>query len=262
MQLGGGRTVKIGVSSYTYAWNIQRGMTAGEYLDEAIRLKVDVAQVFDNLDPINLDWTELSAKAGGNGVQLNIGSLGGPEDAIACAEIAARIGSPIVRMVIGPAHATQSLHEVADDFRDAARICEESGTRLVLENHDFFQTPQQAEIINLIGHGCAAVLDTANSLSNLEGTETVVQNLGPLAICLHAKDVVAEREFHMFGFRVFGVPAGKGSVDFNALKAQLPNLQSVILEQWMPAVSNQPPLAVEKENVGPGLDYLRGVWAS
>lgn len=252
--------MKIGVSSYTYAWNIQRGMTASDLLDEAIRLNADVVQMFDNLNPQSLDWSELGPKAKDHGIELHVGNLGGPEEVLACAKIAAQIGSPIVRLVIGPAFATQSPSEIADDLRDAARFCQDNGARLVLENHDFFLTAQQAEIIPLIGHGCAAILDTANSLSNLEGTESILRNLGPMAICLHAKDVVAEREFHMFGFRVFGVAAGKGSVDFHMLKANLPNLEWVILEQWMPAVNNQPPLAVEKETAGPSLDYLRGVW--
>src|SRR5688572_20166128 len=115
-------------------------MTATELLDEAIRLKADVLQIFDNLDPINLSWAELSPKAKDHGIELHIGHLGGPDEVVECAKIAAQVGSPLVRLVVGPTHATQSPNEVAEDLRDAARICTENGTRLVLENHDFFTT--------------------------------------------------------------------------------------------------------------------------
>lgn len=254
--------MKIGIGSYAYPWSVQRGFTAENLLDEAIRLKADVLQICDNLEFASIDWAELSHRAKDHGVELQVGTIGGPGELEEAAKIGGQIGSSIVRFVIGPHYATQSPHEVADDFRDAARICMENGARLALENQDFFHTSQLAQIISLIGHGCAATLDTANSLSNLEGTESVVANLGAYAICLHAKDVVVEREFHMFGFRVFGVQAGKGSVDFRYLRDNLPQLESIVLEQWHPTANNQPPIAFETECAGPGLDYLRSIWSN
>lgn len=254
--------MKIGIGSYAYAWNIQRGMTAEELLDETIRVRANVLQVCDNLDLKQIDWKSLSQRAKDHGVELQIGNIGGPEQVIEAAEIARIIGSPIVRFVIGPACATQSVAEIADDFREPARICRENGARLAIENQDYFRARQFAEMVGMIGHDAAITLDTANSLSNLEGTECLMDHLAPQVICLHAKDVVVEREFHMFGFRVFGVQAGLGAVDFAFLKSKLIALQSVILEQWVPMANNQPPLANEREMVAPGIDYLRGVWAS
>lgn len=254
--------MKIGIGSYAYPWNVQHGFTADQLLDEAIFHKAQVLQICDNLDHSKIDWATLSSRAKDNGIELQVGHIGGPSLLVETAKIAGLIGSPIVRFVIGPQCVTQSTHEIADDFRDSARICMENGARLALENQDFFRTSQLAEIVSLIGHGCGVVLDTANSLSNLEGTECIVKNLGAYAICLHAKDVVVEREFHMFGFRVFGVPTGRGSVDFRYLHDNLPDLETIILEQWHPTANNQPPLANEKEGVGRGLDYLRGIWAS
>jgi hypothetical protein len=90
----------------------------------------------------------------------------------------------------------------------------------------------------------------------------VVQHLGPKAICLHAKDIAVEREFHMLGFRIFGVPTGRGLVDFRYLRDNLPMLESVILEQWTPPVNHQPALGPEKELVPASLEYLKGVWNS
>lgn len=254
--------MKIGIGSYTYPWNVQRGFTADQLLDETIKLKANVLQICDNLDHGAIDWKSLGARAKDHGIELQVGHIGGPSLLVETAQIAGQIGSSIVRFVIGPSCVTQSTHEIADDFRDAARICMENGARLALENQDFFRTSQLAEIVSLIGHGCGVVLDTANSLSNLEGTDCIVKSLGAYAICLHAKDVVVEREFHMFGFRVFGVPAGRGSVDFRYLRDNLPHLETIILEQWHPTANSQPPIAVEKDSVGLGLDYLRGIWAS
>jgi len=254
--------LKIGIGSYTYPWNVKRGMTAEELLDKAVELRANVLQLCDNLDLSTVDWASLSSRAKDNGVELQVGNIGGPTDAILAAKIAGQIGSPIVRFVIGQAFVAQSVREVADDFKDAARACQDHGAQLAIENHDFFTSSQIAEIVKLVGNNCAVTLDTANSLSNLEGTECLVKHLGGHAICLHAKDVVVEREFHMFGFRVFGVEAGKGAVDFRYLKESLPKVASVIREQGPPPETTPPPLAYESEIVAPGLDYLRGVWAS
>jgi len=254
--------MKVGINSYTYPWNVRGGMTAEQLLEQAIGHRASVLQLCDNLNLGALDWDGLSAKAEDHGIELQVGNIGGPDDLIAAAKIAERIGSPIVRFVIGPAFATQSALEVADDFREAAKICREHGTRMALENHDFFSTIQLRDIILAIGHDVGVCLDTANSISNLEGTGALVHHLAPHAICLHAKDVVVEREIHMLGFRVFGVPAGQGQVDFPLLKREMPNLESVILEQWPPTRNGQPPLDLEMMNVGSSLEYLRGVWAN
>ena len=254
--------IKIGVGSYAYPWSVQRGMTADELLEDAIAHGAAVLQICDNLDHSAIDWQSLASKATDHEVELQIGSFGGPAEVLAGAKVAASIGSPILRFVIGHAFVAQSVQEVADDFREAARACSELGVRLAIENHDFFYAAQFAEIVSSIGHGCGVTLDTANSISNLEGTETIVKHLGGHAICLHAKDVVVEREFHMYGFRIFGVQAGRGAVDFRYLKANLPNLESVILEQWPPPVSNQPPVEQEREMIGPGLEFLKSVWES
>lgn len=254
--------MKIGLGSYAYPWNIQRGMTADGLLNEAIKHQVDVVQICDNLAPLTLDWDAIIPKARDHGIAVEVGLIGGAEEARCIAALAGKVGSPIARFVIGQALATQSVSEVADDLRDAAKIAEGNGLRLALENHDFFKAEQLSEIVAAIGHGCGVTLDTANSISNLEGTECIVKHLGDQALCLHAKDVAIEREFHMYGFRVFGVPAGTGAVDFHFLRDRLPNLQSVILEQWCPPVGNHPPLDQEKETIAQSLRHLRSVWAA
>jgi sugar phosphate isomerase/epimerase len=254
--------VKIGVGSYAYPWSVQRGMTAEELLEDAILYGANVLQLCDNLDHSAIDWPALAAKAAEHEVELQIGSFGGPAEVLAGSKIAAAVGSPILRFVIGQAFVAQSVQEVADDFRDAARACSERGVRLAIENHDFFYAAQFAEIVSLIGNECGVTLDTANSIANLEGTESIVKHLGAHAICLHAKDVVVEREFHMYGFRIFGVQAGRGAVDFRYLKANLPHLETVVLEQWPPPMNNQPAIEQEREMIGPGLEFLRSVWES
>ena len=252
--------MRIGLGSYAYPWNIQRGMTADAFLDEAIHHGVDVVQVCDNLNPGELKWESFSKKAADHGITVEVGHIGGAAEAELIAKVAGKIRSPIARFVIGQSLATQGIAEVADDLREAARIAESGGVRLAIENHDFFKSKQIAEIIEAVGHGCASTLDTANSISNMEGTECVVKYLGEHAVCLHAKDISIEREFHMYGFRVFGVPAGTGAVDFPFIRDNLPNLQSVILEQWCPPRGSHPPLELEKETIAQSLKHLRSVW--
>jgi sugar phosphate isomerase/epimerase len=236
-------------------------MSAEKLLDEAIRLNANVLQLCDNLPLKKLDWENLAARSREAKVEIQIGTIGGGPELEEAAEIGRIVGSSLIRLVIGPSYVTQGLQEVADSLKDGARRCQDSGARLAIENHDFFTTAQIADLAQKVGFGTGVCVDTANSISNLEGTQSLISNFGDLAICLHAKDVIVEREIHLFGFRIFGVPAGKGFVDFPSLKNGLPNLQTVILEQWTPTRNGQPPLEAEVADAEAGLAYLRSVWS-
>ena len=254
-------SMKIGIGSYTYPWNVRAGMSAEKLLDEAIRLDANVLQLCENLQLSTLNWSSLAARAKDANVEIQIGTIGGGPELEQAATIGKIVGSSLIRLVIGPSYVAQSLQDVADSLKDGAKQCQEFGARLAIENHDFFTTGQIAELARKVGSGTGVCVDTANSISNLEGTQSLISNFGDLAICLHAKDVIVEREIHLYGFRIFGVHAGKGYVDFPSLKVGLPNLQTVILEQWTPTRNGQPPLDSEVADVEPGLAYLRSVWS-
>lgn len=252
--------MKIGIGSYTYPWNVRAGMTAEQVMDQAIALECNVVQFCDNLDLPKLDWSGLRAKAEGHGIEIQVGSVGGPAELAEVVEIGRKVGSSLVRFVVGQAYVAQSVADVADGFRESARRCQEFGAKLAIENHDFFTTAEIAAIVDAIGENCGACVDTANSLSNLEGTQSLIDNLSRKAICLHAKDVIVEREIHMLGFRIFGVPAGRGFVDFPLLRENMPNLETVILEQWVPTRNGKPALEAEMESAQSGISYLKGLW--
>jgi sugar phosphate isomerase/epimerase len=80
-------------------------------------------------------------------------------------------------------------------------------------------------------------LDTANSLGAGEGLDTVLREVGPLAVNLHIKDFQIARVPHLMGFTVEGRPAGGGMLDVPAMLADLAPFKccdTAVLELWTP----------------------------
>jgi sugar phosphate isomerase/epimerase len=104
-------------------------------------------------------------------------------------------------------------------------------------------------------------LDTVNSLAIPEGTEEVVQTLARHTLCLHIKDFVVQRVWHMMGFTVEGRPTGKGQLNVPWLLDTLraagvsPN---AILELWPPEQKTlQETIALEQAWAVESINYLR-----
>ena len=84
-------------------------------------------------------------------------------------------------------------------------------------------------------------LDTVNSLAVPEGTQEVVRHLARHTFCLHVKDFVVRREWHMMGFVVEGTPAGQGQLDVAWVLEQLQAAgawANAIVELWTPWQQN------------------------
>ena len=106
-------------------------------------------------------------------------------------------------------------------------------------------------------------LDTVNSLAIPEGTREVAEALAPWTHCLHVKDFLVRREWHMMGFRVEGRPAGQGQLDVPWLLAVLAKAGArcnAILELWPPEqASLQETVALEQRWAEESVGYLRGL---
>jgi len=106
-------------------------------------------------------------------------------------------------------------------------------------------------------------LDTVNSFGALEGPEVVVQNLGPLTLCLHVKDFTIRRVSHQMGFVVEGCAAGRGRLNVPWLLEALkpcPHPGNAILETWVtPGDSLDETIRRERAWAEEGVRYLRGL---
>jgi len=265
--------MRLGIGSYTYAWAVgipgylpRRPMTALDLLEKAVRLGVGVVQICDNLPLDALSKSELSEVehcAGQHGIALELGTRGiAPENLRRQLELALRLESPILRVVIDAADHRPSLQEAIERLRPFARELEQANVCLAIENHDRFASREFRQMITEIDSPCVGIcLDTVNSFGALEGPELVATTLAPWVANLHVKDFVVRRADHQLGFVIEGCPAGRGRLDVPWLLDQLRQANrapNAILEQW-PAEETTIEATIAKEDrwAQEGIDYLR-----
>ncbi len=265
--------MRLGISSYTFVWAAgvpgyeppRAALTHEGLLTKAVELGVKVVQIADNMPLDRLSDKELDRLAGQareRGLSIEVGTCGfDPKDLVRYLDIAARVGSPFLRVVmdsggtqVSAEHAVGVLNEVQPAFR-RKNVC------LAIENHDRLKAQSLAEIIGQGGEGVGICLDTANSLGCGEDVFTVLRTLAPWIVNVHLKDFAPRRLPHQKGFVVEGCSAGQGVVDFPALFTELrrlPHDPNAILELW-PAPEKSIEASVEKEDAWAkqSIDFLR-----
>ncbi|UCB45237.1 MAG: sugar phosphate isomerase/epimerase [Spirochaetota bacterium] len=236
--------MKVGVSSYTWAWAVgRRGyepeqpMDTFGLLEKTKQNKIKVLQLADNISLHKMNKKELkkiSDAAQNHGIEIELGTKGmEPEKLLQYLSIAKQLGSIIVRTI------THRLdREAVSWIREVLPLYQEAGVSIAVENHDEHSTDELVAFIESVGSAYVGVcLDTVNSFAALESPEDVVKNLAPYTINIHIKDFDIERADHMLGFSIVGKPAGEGRLDIvkiiNYLKkyGREPN---AILELWTP----------------------------
>jgi sugar phosphate isomerase/epimerase len=104
-------------------------------------------------------------------------------------------------------------------------------------------------------------LDTVNSLAIPEGTREIVRHFARHTLCLHVKDFVVQRAWHMMGFSVEGRPAGEGQMGLPWILEQLKKEGSdpnAILELWPPPQAKlDETIALEHAWAESSVRYLR-----
>jgi sugar phosphate isomerase/epimerase len=239
-------SVRLGLSSYTYTWAVgvpgsepERPLSADELLERAARLGVPVVQFADNLPLHSSDVDELARRARTLGVDLEVGTRGVDRDILLrYLEIAAAVGSPLLRIVVDTKDHHPSPPEVVDRLGALRREFTAAGVTLAIENHDRFTAAELARVVHALGDDwTGVVLDTVNSFGALEGPDVVIDTLAPLAVNVHVKDFAVTRASHMMGFTIEGRPAGRGRLDIPALFSRVGRYRNditAVLELWTP----------------------------
>lgn len=267
--------MRLGIGSYTYTWAVgvpghlpAQPMGARDLLERARRLGVGVVQIADNLPLHRLptaELEELDRRAGELGISVEVGTRGIDPKHLACyIELAARLRSPILRVVVDTGDHHPDEEEIVKIVGGVVPELRNAGICLAIENHDRFPVRVLRQIVEKIGSDCAGVcLDTVNSFGALEGPETVIETLGPWTVNLHVKDFSIERVSHAMGFVVEGKPAGSGRLNVPRLLERLrafgrdPN---AILELWTPPGETlEATIAREAEWAEDSVRYLRSL---
>ena len=241
--------MQLGLSSYSYTWAFgvpgsqpESPMGAADLLQEAHRYGLPVVQIADNcplhvLSPSELG--ELRRRADDLGVRIEVGMRGLIAESVASyLDIARRLGSDILRVVIDAAGYEPEVDEVVRTIRALVPQLKAHGIRLAIENHDRFLSDEFARMVNETDrHWVGICLDSVNSMGAGEGVREVVNTLAPLTINLHLKEFTVRRVDHKMGFVVEGKPAGQGLLNIPSLVAQVAShgrCRSAILELWTP----------------------------
>lgn len=244
--------MRLGLSSYTYTWAV--GVKDKEpevcldikgLIEIAKSKKVNCIQVADNLPLHNLSSNERSEiihRIKKENLILETGTRGlKPENILCYLDIAREFNSPFLRVVIDAPGFTPGPDEIHGILKELVPELKSRGIKLAIENHDRLKSSEFRDIVEKAGTEWVGIcLDTANSLGAGEGIEEVFRNLGPYTINFHIKDIIVKRIWHMMGFEVEGVPAGKGILPIEKLVSQLRvwgKCESCILELWTPQQS-------------------------
>lgn len=268
--------MRLGISSYTYTWAIgvpgypppERPMDALGLVERAARLGVDVVQIADNIPLHALDSAALDRlleRAAALGLAIEVGARGmAPDHLAAYIDIAQRLGSPILRLVVDSDAWQPTPDEVIAGVEAALPALRRARIVLAIENHDRFTTDTLVGIMRAIDDPHLGIcLDTVNSFGALEGPRVVVETLAPWVVNLHIKDFAIRRADHKMGFVIEGTPAGQGQLQvprlLERLAPQRPDM-SAILELWTPpAATMAATVAREEAWATKSVAYLCGV---
>jgi sugar phosphate isomerase/epimerase len=217
-------------------------MSALDLLDEAQKLGVSVVQIADNLPLHTLSSLEITAlveHAATAGIAIEVGMRGiAPDHLRTYLDLAVRLASPILRVVVDTAAHHPTPDDVVATLRAFVPALEDAGVVLAIENHDRFASAKLVEMLRRIDRASVGVcLDTVNSFGALETPAMVVRTLAPWTVNLHVKDFAITRVSHQMGFAIEGRPAGQGRLNVSWLLATLQALDrdvNAILELWTP----------------------------
>jgi sugar phosphate isomerase/epimerase len=264
--------MRLGIGTYAYMWSIGfEGARPEEPLDvlgllgKARELGIGVVQIGPNLPLGNLGDERLQAvidRAREWNLDLELGTRGlETEHLRAQIAMAGRLGATLLRTVPEIGGAVPTPGEMAAYLRKIEPELADAGVRLAMENANI-PAADMARVLGDLGSPWLGItLDTVNSLAIPEGTEQVARHLARYTMCLHVKDFVVQRVWHMMGFTVEGRPAGKGQLNvpwlLDLLRASnvSPN---AIIELWVPKQATlEDTIAMEHTWARESVAYLR-----
>jgi 3-oxoisoapionate decarboxylase len=239
---------RLGINTYTLMWSIgfegaqpEKPVTALGLLEAPRRLGVKVLQVGPNLPLDKLDAGELDAfcaRAREWDIELELGTRGLEFDHLERQiALAKRIGATLLRTIPEIGGQSPALTQIAESLKAIRPVLEREGVRLALENGKIPAADLARVLDQTNSPSVGIVLDTVNSLAVPEGWRHVAETLAPYTMCLHLKEFVIKRVWHMMGFICEGRPTGQGQLDIPWLLEICRGSRydyNVIIELWPP----------------------------
>ncbi len=178
-------------------------------------------QMIDNPDAVRQDASE-------RGMFITVDTGGFEPDALArVIELAGKVGSPVVRTVVGGAKIGGDrrplagrwepfLADVRAKLKLAAAEAERAGVTLCVENHQDLASEELLQLCEEIGSPFFGInLDTGNPLGTAEEPVDYFRRVAPHVKNVHLKDYWTW--FSPDGYRLVRCPLGQGLTDFPVL---------------------------------------------
>ena len=261
--------MKLGINSYTYMWSIgfkgsapRNPLTAMDLLEKARQLGLSLVQTGPNLPMNGTTIQEFIAEAHHKGIELEIGTRGlDLQDLIHWVDICQQANVKLLRTVPEINGQTPSTEELVFSLNKIKPYLESNNIYLGLENGKIPCRELRSAITQTQSSNIGVVLDMVNSLAVPEGWKEVTETLAPFTMCLHYKDFVIKRNWHMMGFICEGQAAGNGQLDPEWLFRTLEKSQydfNVILELWPPEQKSlEETIALEHQWTESSIHFLR-----
>jgi 3-oxoisoapionate decarboxylase len=274
--------LKLGINTYTYMWSIgfqganpaypdraarpAAPLTALGLLEKARELGIHLVQTGPNLPLDRLPESELERfirAAREWDIALELGTRGlDPAHVVRQVTLAKRLGVTLIRTLpeIGGQYAREA-RQLLPALAELRPVLERDGIRLAVETGRLPAAELKAVLDEIDSPLIGVVLDTVNSLAVPEGWKDVARALAPHTMCLHYKDFVIKRAWHMMGFICEGTSSGQGQVDARWLLETLtasPYDFNVIIELWPPEqASLEDTVRLEHQWAEKSVPYLR-----
>jgi L-ribulose-5-phosphate 3-epimerase UlaE len=262
-------TSELGLSSYIFYWGIlYRQLSATQLVEMTAGLGLHVLQICDNLPLTNLlpeQLESLRELAHSRNLALEVGTRGFDQNEMyAYIEIAAKLGSPILRFVPWPGAETLSKltpSGLSDFLKPVLEACENQHVTIALENHSEIADADLAQLVEDMHSPYLGIcLDTANSTGLLQKPLETVELLAPYTVSLHLKDFQVTKRAGK-GYVICGAPLGQGWLDISQVFRILEKYHkqpNVLLEQWVDACETEQS-TIQKENdwIEQGIGYAQ-----
>ncbi|WFE89858.1 TIM barrel protein [Roseibium porphyridii] len=253
----------LGLGSFSYRWSCgfkdripEKPLGLLDLLDRAELANLSLVQFADNIplhERDNGEIAELATESKAKGISVELGLAGATDTASLTTYLgyANQLDCELIRVSLDATDLQKGQCQLVAELKEIEQSLVDQSVRIAFENHFAISSPELASLVQRLDSDRFGVcLDVANSICAGEWPLETVNILAPFAINLHLKDCRFVPDPYGVGFKVEGVPLGKGIVDIGAVFDRLrPDERgiNIILEHWLPWECDQAALSKRED---------------